>query len=215
MSSNKIPEIQRPAIFTRLSPRPAIWQLAADEENWLLFAVSTPNQKKNGKRDKRPVVSDRPYIICDRKKAATMTLDVAVKRLRFFREEGDLTRWNRKHEERRRERLSELEKPPLIPFDFAGLALGYFPREGSALIGLDFDEVVVDGRIEDFELAALVEDSPAYVEISTSGSGVRVVMPRREGDETHHAGERNGVGLFVSSRGAAFAITGNEVKGNG
>jgi hypothetical protein len=184
---------------------PVIFDKAKDEPNWLIFAIGKPDEK--GKRPKRPVARDKPYIWVNRDKAASFTLDKAIERMRAFRDAfGDLYTINRKAEKRRQEALAKGKKPgPEIEVE--GYALGYFPREGSALVALDFDNVVEGGVVLDFELAPLVEASGAYVEVSSSGTGLRVFMPRVWGDESYQAGEKNNVGFFVSDKGAACALT--------
>jgi hypothetical protein len=202
-----------------LTPKelPPIFDKAKDEPNWLIFAIGKPDEK--GKRPKRPVARDKPYIWVNRDKAASFTLDKAIERMRAFRDAfGDLYTINRKAEKRRQEALAKGKKPgPEIEVE--GYALGYFPREGSALVALDFDNIWAEplpddltpdemiDRIEDEVLAAFIDESASYVEVSSSRNGGRVFMPRAEGDADHHAGERNGVGFFVNSKGAACAIT--------
>jgi hypothetical protein len=72
--------------------------------------------------------------------------------------------------------------------------------------------VVEGGVILDFELAPMIEASGAYVEISSSGTGLRVFMPRQWGDESLYGGEKNDVGVFVSAKGAACALTFDTLK---
>jgi len=192
---------------------PSVFEDARHEKNWLIFAIGKADE--NGKRPKRPVARDRPYIWVNRDKAASFTYDKAISRMREFREwDGGLDGINRRAEERREKAIEEGRKPgPSIEVE--GYCVGYFPREGSALVALDFDNVVADGVILDFELAPMVEASPAYVEISSSGSGLRVFMPRGWGDDTLHAGEKNDVGLFVSGKGAACALTFDTIRDGG
>lgn len=185
---------------------PAIFSAARDEANWLIFAIGVPDAK--GKKPKRPVAKDKPYIWTNRDKAAGFTYDAAVKRMKAFADGtfGSLEDINRKVKARRDDMIAEGKKPgPEITVE--GYALGYFAREDSALIALDFDNVAHDGEVEDFELMALLEETTAYAEVSSSGTGVRVFMPREFADMDYHAGERNNVGLFVSSKGAACALT--------
>lgn len=184
---------------------PAIFRNAADEENWLIFAIGKADEK--GKRAKRPVLRDRPYVWVNRDKAASFTLTRALKRLQEFRDwPGGLAEINRKAAERRAKMIEDGKKPgPEIEVE--DYALGYFPREESALVALDFDNVVRDRVILDFEIGAMIEETGAYAEISSSGTGLRVFMPRVWGDDTRHAGEKNDVGFFVSAKGAACALT--------
>jgi hypothetical protein len=185
---------------------PVIFDQAREEPNWLIFAIGKADEK--GKRPKRPVARDNPYIWVNRDKAASFTLDKALERMKVFADGtfGSLEDINRKAEERRQDQIAEGKKPgPEIEVE--GYALGYFPREGSSLVALDFDNVVEGGVVLDFELAPLVEASGAYVEVSSSGTGLRVFMPRVWGDESYQAGEKNNVGFFVSDKGAACALT--------
>jgi hypothetical protein len=189
---------------------PSVFADAAGEANWLIFAVGEADE--NGKRPKRPVARDKPYIWVNRDKAASFTLSEALGRLRDFADwPGGLDAINRKAEERRQDQIANDKKPgPEIRVE--EYVLGYFAREDSALVALDFDNVAQDGVILDFELAALIEESEAYVEFSSSGTGVRVFMPRGWGDDSYHAGEKNDVGFFVSSKGAACALTFNKIR---
>jgi hypothetical protein len=189
---------------------PSVFEAARAEENWLIFAVGKPDER--GKRAKRPVARDKPYVWVNRDKAASFTFDKAVERMKAFRDwDGGLDAINRRAEERREKMIADGKKPgPAIEVE--GYRLGYFPREDSALVALDFDNAVHDGVILDFEVAGAVEASEAYVEISSSGTGLRVFMPRQWGDESLHHGEVNDVGVFVSAKGAACAITFDTVK---
>ncbi|WP_170603753.1 hypothetical protein [Ruegeria arenilitoris] len=83
-----------------------------------------------------------------------------------------------------------------------GFELGYIPREGSQYVGIDMDNALFD----DVELPwadELLGDSSCPYAATSSGLGLRVLMPRGEGDtELGGAGERNDVGFFATdSRG--------------
>lgn len=196
--------MNKPKIYTPQA-LPSIFDQARGETNWLIFAIGRPDEK--GKRPKRPVARDKPYIWVNRDKAASFTLDKALARMRAFAEDyGGLNQINRKAEERRQDQIAEGKKPgPEIEVE--GYALGYLAREGSALVALDFDNVVEGGVVVDFEIAALVEESPAYVEVSSSGTGLRVFMPRAWEDIDRRRGEKNDVAFYSTGEGAACAIT--------
>jgi hypothetical protein len=184
---------------------PSVFNDARNEENWLIFAIGKADPV-TGKRAKRPVVRDRPYIWTDRAKAAGFTYDGAVERLKAFRDwDGGLKAINEKAEKRRTDALEGGKKLPEIEVE--SYVLGYFAREDSALVALDFDNSVAGRVVEDFELGAIIEGSKAYIEISSSGTGLRVMMPRGFGDSEWPTGEKNDVGLLGSDRGAAFALT--------
>ncbi|MBF9029878.1 hypothetical protein HKCCE3408_05690 [Rhodobacterales bacterium HKCCE3408] len=188
---------------------PAIFELARDEQNWLIFAIGKPDPE-TGKRGKRPI-GDKPYIWINRDKAAHMTLAHAMKYLSQIPKFFTLDEINERAEKRRQEAIAAGKKPP-PPIEVEAYTIGYFAREGSALVALDFDNVVGPDRfIDDLEIGGMVEETGAYVEISSSGTGLRVFMPRAGGDEAHHAGEKRDAGGFVSSKGSACAITFNTI----
>lgn len=70
-----------------------------------------------------------------------------------------------------------------------GDGVGYLPRSGSALVGIDLDDVSIDD-VED-----LIDGS--YAEVSPSGNGVRCLLPRSEGD--YWSSEKDSVGFFGAS----------------
>ena len=88
---------------------PSIFEQARGEENWLIFAVGKADEK--GKRPKRPVARDRPYIWVNRDKAASFTFDTAIKRIKEFGENYDLETINRKVKERRDRMIAKGKKP--------------------------------------------------------------------------------------------------------
>ena len=55
-------------------------------------------------------------------------------------------------------------------------------------------------------LKTLIEDGETYVEKSPSGTGLRALIARRDGDEEVSSGERNGVGFFGNDK-RFFTVT--------
>lgn len=85
--------------------------------------------------------------------------------------------------------------------------IGYLPREGSAMVGLDFDKVWKDRSIAvgGEWIAPMLTASESYMELSPSGTGIRVLVPREDGDTEQH-GEQFGAG-FLASEIRGFTVT--------
>jgi Primase C terminal 2 (PriCT-2) len=89
--------------------------------------------------------------------------------------------------------------------------VGYLPRPGSALIGIDFDNALTsDGRIKPWA-ARIIGPSKAWLEVSPSGRGIRAVLAR--GPTTPEVNlEQDGVGLFSNEK-KWFTVTFNFLPG--
>lgn len=124
------------------------FQEAAEERNWLVYAL----EARDGKKPlKVPQLDGRNASYKD---AAKFTLDEALE-------------------------ISD--------------HVGYVARKGSALVGIDYDNCVQDDEVDD-DIDALLDD--VYCEISPSGKGVRVLLPRTSGDLWSR--ERDDIGFFGS-----------------
>lgn len=89
-----------------------------------------------------------------------------------------------------------------------GFGVGYLPREGSALVGVDIDGCVEDGEIEDYADNMI---GNAYTEVSPSGTGLRCLLPRKKGDHWfREPGGTNPLGFFGSD-GRFFTVTFNSI----
>lgn len=80
--------------------------------------------------------------------------------------------------------------------------LGYLPRPGSAYIGGDLDECLDGDEIETWA-DEILDGYPDAV--TPSGHGLRIMMPRADGDHLHNSAERNGVGIFADGS-KAFTV---------
>lgn len=85
--------------------------------------------------------------------------------------------------------------------------IGYLPREGSAMVGIDLDDVLVDGKLSDDlapDLRAAVEEAAARTRtnVTPSGAGLRVLVPRSE-DTPAVRYDQGGdvIGLSASAKG--------------
>ncbi len=89
-----------------------------------------------------------------------------------------------------------------------GYAIGYLPRPDSVLTIGDLDNCrdPVTGNIEPWALEVLGA-AKTYAEVSASGTGIRLLMERMEGDDQHKSGERNCAGFFANgTRGAVLTF---------
>ncbi|SFQ30955.1 RecA-family ATPase [Roseivivax halotolerans] len=94
-----------------------------------------------------------------------------------------------------------------------GYGIGYLPRPGSAMVAVDIDDAFdADGLFLRPEIAALVEDAGTYVEISPSGTGLRGLIARSDGDEKVNGAEHGGVGLFADGK-KFCTVTGHNYNG--
>lgn len=73
--------------------------------------------------------------------------------------------------------------------------VGYVPRAGSALVGIDFDNCVEDRDVVEPSVADLVDSGGLYSEISPSGKGIRMLLPRNLGED-HWSKEVDDIGFF-------------------
>ncbi|NOD46390.1 AAA family ATPase [Ruegeria sp. HKCCD5849] len=160
------------------------WDRATAERNWLVFAV-TPPDPQTGKTGKFP--TDRvgsefvhEKINFDRAvgadQAAHYTYTQAHQLVEGLKPFGTITHY----------------------------AVGYLPRPGSALVVGDLDNCrnPANGDVADWA-AAILSAGFTYAEVSTSGTGIRLLMERMEGDDQHTSGERNGAGFFANGKRAA------------
>lgn len=160
-------------------PATDLWTAAKAEKNWLVFELRT--RPDPSKLDKVPV-SPHTGQSEDFKKAA-LTFEEARKIV----------------EQQNAARGFTVNTP-------GALGTGYVPRPGSALVGVDIDNAFEsDGSLKP-HIKKLIEDGETYVEKSPSGTGLRALIARREGDEKVSHTERNKVGFFANGKGF-FSVT--------
>jgi len=91
--------------------------------------------------------------------------------------------------------------------------VGYLPREGSAMVGIDIDKCVgEDGQIEPWT-EDLIKNAGSYIELSPSGRGLRVLIARDDAKETVGHAEKNGVGIIEDGK-KYFTVTGRHLGGD-
>jgi len=161
-------------------PKGTVWKQAKSERNWMLFALLEPD--KTGKVGKFPVERHNMYRPVGWQKSAVLTFDEAAEAVRGRREKGF-------------ERLNEMVDPKKYG-RIINVVVGYVAREGSAMVVVDLDGCVEDGEITVDWISDYVTMTDTYVEVSVSGNGLRVLMPRADGDELLTHAEFGGVGVF-------------------
>jgi hypothetical protein len=175
----------------------------AKEKNWFLYAITDRGPKK--KPGKYPAKPGKPWRAIATKDAAVWTLAEAMEARDLYNSNpGKIERHNAEAR-----RIAEAQKkkpgPPIIRYE-----VGYYPREGSAFVLWDIDDCrdPATGMITRPEIAEILDPYDGYREPSTSGTGLRLVMPREEGDEAlSGAAEHNGLGFLASSTGKGMALT--------
>ncbi|MEP3331664.1 phage/plasmid primase, P4 family [Sedimentitalea sp.] len=165
------------------------WHAAMVERNWLVFAiVERPDGKKPAKV---PVLFNSVRYPATKESAARFTLSEVQQRIEALNPEGMET---------------------INDDNILGFAVGYLPRPGSTLVLGDLDGCVgSDGSIAPWALA-IINKHPTYVETSISGTGLRVVMVRQEGDDQYSSAESNDCGFF-SNGGRAAVLTLQPLEG--
>ncbi len=170
------------------------WDRAVLERNWLVFAV-TPPDPQTGKTGKWPT-----------DKVGSLNYWEKIK--------FDRPVW---HEEAARYTFAELSEllTSLKPVDeITHYTAGYLPRPGSALVAGDLDGCrdPASGLIEPWALEVL-NAGPCYAEVSASGTGIRFLMERMDGDELEPKTEKNGAGFFADGK-LGFTLTFNKLPGH-
>ncbi len=92
--------------------------------------------------------------------------------------------------------------------------VGFVLSEDDPFIGVDFDHVITDGRLDPVA-AAIIEDLHSYSEISPSGTGVRVIVRGQIPVDTKHKVDLgNGSVLELWDRKRFVTMTGNMLPGS-
>lgn len=164
-----------------------VWERAKKESNWLVFKLETlPGKTKMSKKPQAPSGAPRTVGKDD---AALLTHVEAMGRLNALNAGAGVSRG----------------KPE-------SFGLGYLPRPGSAMIGLDLDQcvnAVGEVTVDNWAMEIVGGSTPVtYVERSPSGTGLRVLCAREDRDAQQKSGEKNDVGLFADG-GRFFTVTEN------
>lgn len=177
------------------------------ERNFFLYQIVDMGPGK--KPSKVPGKIGAPYIAMNTDRAARHTLEEIVELVQTYNASPERIE---KHNANRREWA---EKNGGVYRAILRYAVGYVPRAGSGAVVVDIDDCVLPGgevAVDDFELAALVDEFTGYKEVSTSGTGLRILMPRGFGDEElSDRREANGCAFMAreeQAKGFALTLTG-------
>jgi hypothetical protein len=171
-----------------------VWERAKAEKNWLLFRLQTEVRDGKEKLAKKPTLDGERTV--DRGIAAVRTFDEASA---FMAAQNMLS--------------------GAKAGQSGSLILGYFPRPGAAMYGLDFDNCVDPrtGKLTDDVVASIVAGGESYAEISPSGKGLRIwiAAPSDERATKRRVVHRDGcAGMETSGFGGnAFTFTGKRFPG--
>lgn len=140
----------------------------ADERNFFLYQMPMKAPVAVGSIS-RPKNTD---------KAAVSTLWEVVEKLEYLERKPEVL------EKVNAERAEWVKQADKAPKEIEGFKVGYVPREESAGVVVDLDKCVGEEGVvllDDLELQAAFDayrESGGYWEVSPSGTGVRVVLPR-------------------------------------
>ncbi len=162
---------------TQMSNAADIWQRAYAERNWMMFTVHEQEGKKAGKFPTMPSGPTYPHT---REAAASFTHAEVQQHLATMQPNGRVTCYDDK----------------ILGFEF-----GYLARPDSVLDFADLDNCrdPVTGNISPWALE-IMNAGRTYAEESVSGTGVRIVMLRQEGDDQHSSAEQNDCGFFADGK---------------
>ena len=158
-----------------------LWTTAEAEANWVTFELrARPNSAKLDKVPMDPTTGGQMSL-----HEARMTFEEA------------------------REAAEEHNTQQGVGWNQPGSrGVGYVPRPGSALVGVDIDNAFApDGALKP-DIAELIEDGETYLEKSPSGTGLRGLLERCPGDDERDSAERNEVGIFGDGK-KFFSVTGD------
>jgi len=171
---------------TLTGPSGQAWESAKREKNWFLFGILEADE--DGKTGKRPIKASNPAFTSSAEKAATLTLEEAQQYVQHHTERGfDKINDNRREYAESKGRGHR---------DMVGVALGYLPREGSAMVLIDLDDCVgADGEVSVDWVQQMLDGYGGYREVSPSGTGLRLLMKRVPGHEKFSSSDEPG-GFF-------------------
>jgi len=166
------------------------------ERNWGFFVIL---KEEDGSTRKYPAALHNLIYARSVHEAFTNTFDEALTYYEHYERKGlELSN------QRRREWLEECSG------EIIGVRIGYHAKEGSALITGDLDDCrdPETGELDDRAVSVLMFAEGGYVEVSTSGTGLRFLQPREDGDAERFVSnaEVGGVGIFAKG-GKGVALT--------
>ncbi len=156
-----------------------IWHRAFAERNWILWAI-TEADPETGKMGKYPTMPNGVRYPYTKEKAAQFTHAEVQLHLGLPRPEN----------------LTSIDGDKIIGFE-----TGYLSRPDSVLVFGDLDNCrdPVSGAVLPWA-TEILNQTLTYAEASVSGTGVRVVMQRMQGDEQHSHREENDCGFFANGK---------------
>ena len=182
---------------------PQALEAIADERNFFIYQIIDEGPDK--KAGKRPARFAAPFKGCNTDEAAVHTLREVVERIEVYNNSPAKIAAHNKNRKDYAEDKGTAYKPILR------YAAGYVPREDSAGVVIDLDDVLdpATGDVIDFDVMGWLDGFLGYQEVSTSGNGLRVVMPREFGDELlSDRREANGCAFQAKQEQAkGFALT--------
>ena len=185
---------------------PQALEAIADEPNFFIYQIIDEGPDK--KVGKRPARFAAPFKGCNTDEAAVHTLREVAERVALYN--GSPAKIAKHNDERKAYATAKGARyMPILRY-----AVGYVPREDSAGVVIDLDDVIdpVDGDVLDFDVFGWLGEFEGYCEVSTSGTGLRVVMPREFGDELlSDRREANGCAFQAKqeqAKGFALTLTG-------
>ncbi|WP_170449283.1 PriCT-2 domain-containing protein [Ruegeria arenilitoris] len=174
-------------LFTK-PPTGPVWDIATQERNWLVWQLK-PDRENPDRLVKVPQ-GDGGDAGADT--AADLTLAEALEAAEAFNEEDGISYG-----------------------EVWGYGVGYLARDGSALITVDLDDCVKDG-VPFGRAWEIAQRTDTYAEITVSGTGLRLLMPRegvgQEFISDRDLGDGTKAGLYASF-GRYAAISGNCFNG--
>ena len=185
---------------------PQALEAIADEPNFFIYQIIDEGPDK--KVGKRPARFAAPFKGCNTDEAAVHTLREVAERVAAYNASPDKIA---KHNANRKE-YADAKGGRYMPI--LRYAVGYVPREDSAGVVIDLDDVIGEGgEVTDFDVMGWLDGFEGYQEVSTSGTGLRVVMPREFGDELlSDRREANGCAFQAKqeqAKGFALTLTGS------
>jgi hypothetical protein len=104
---------------------------------------------------------------------------------------------------------------PFSDFDFSGIG---FELYGTPFVGVDFDGVIKDGRVEPYVLAILELLGKPYTEITPSGNGLRcfVECAKLPPGNRKFSSDKYGAEIYAGNEGGRYlTLTGDRYSGDG
>lgn len=89
--------------------------------------------------------------------------------------------------------------------------MGFFFKEGDGIVGIDIDNCIVDGQIDDFA-NEIIEKFNGYTEITPSQTGVHIIVLGDVESAFKKSNVYKHIGLEIYKTGRYFTFTGNRIN---